>query len=435
VPDSTTNTTGYYRFDNLPAGDYIVEVIGTNFTGVLTGFRSSTGAAGAYEPAPDPDNDTDDDDNGTFTSGVARSGVVTLGEGSGTAEPTTDADGGTVTSPESLDNQSNRTVDFGFYAALSLGNRVWNDADNSGIINGAEAGISGVPVNLYRDSNNNGVPDGAVIATTTTNATGYYLFTGLIADHYIVEIVPPAGYRSSTGNLNAYEPGPDADSNTADNDDNGTAGAGVIRGAPVTLTVGGEPTTEPATPGIADDALNNNANYTVDFGLFRPLSLGNLVWTDANNNGVVDGGETGIAGVTVRLYRDSNNNGVPDGGQIRTTTTNGTGHYLFTDLGADTYIVEVVTPAGMTSSTGQTVPMPYEPALDADTNVADDDDNGAVSGANVRSAPVTLTLGGEPVGEPATPGLADTNPDDSANYTVDFGFYTGLARQPGLGGL
>ncbi len=125
VPDSTTNATGYYRFDNLPAGDYIVEVIGTNFTGAnpLVGFRSSTGATGTYEPAPDPDNDLDNDDNGTFASGVARSLTVTLGEGSGTAEPTSavDGDGGVVSSPEAQDNQSNRTVDFGFYNATEPG--------------------------------------------------------------------------------------------------------------------------------------------------------------------------------------------------------------------------------------------------------------------------------------------------------------------------
>ncbi len=157
-----------------------------------------------------------------------------------------------------------------------------------------------------------------------------------------------------------------------DNDDNGTHGAGVIRSAPVTLAIGGEPTGEPATPGLTDDARDNNGNYTVDFGLFRPLSLGNLVWLDANNDGVVSGGETGIPGVTVRLYRDSDSNSAPDdlaapagitpADAIRSMTTNATGHYLFTGLGMGDYIVEVVTPAGLTTSTGQTVPAPYEPA-------------------------------------------------------------------------
>src|SRR5262249_16806876 len=159
---------------------------------------------------------------------------------------------------------------------------------------------------------NDSAPDGAAIATTTTLNGGYYLFTGLVADTYIVEIVPPAGYTSSTGNFGAYEPAPDADTTPADDDDNANAGAGGIRSAPGTLTGGGARTGEPPTPGLADDALDNNGNYMVDFGLFRPLSLGNLVWLDADNNGAVSGGETGIAGVTVRLYRDNDGNGVPD---------------------------------------------------------------------------------------------------------------------------
>src|SRR5690606_20945831 len=107
-------------------------------------------------------NDIDNDDNGTAGDGVVRSQAITVGEGSGTAEPTSaiDGDGGVVSSPEAPDNQSNRTVDFGFYASMSLGNRVWEDADNNGTLNGAETGISGVPVNLYLDSDNNNVPDG-----------------------------------------------------------------------------------------------------------------------------------------------------------------------------------------------------------------------------------------------------------------------------------
>ena len=66
----------------------------------------------------------------------------------------------------------------------------------------------------------------------------------------LVEIVPPAGHRSSTGTSGSYEPAPDADTLATDDDDNGSEGAGVIRSAPITLTIGGEPTGEPATPGL-----------------------------------------------------------------------------------------------------------------------------------------------------------------------------------------
>ena len=74
----TTTSGGYYRFDGLAAGDYVVEVAASNFTGagVLVGCTSSTRDAG------DPDTDVDDsDDNGlgtafSPTNGI-RSGVFT----------------------------------------------------------------------------------------------------------------------------------------------------------------------------------------------------------------------------------------------------------------------------------------------------------------------------------------------------------------------
>src|SRR6185503_9337329 len=104
-----------------------------------------------------------------------------------------------------------------------------------------------------------------------------------------------------------YEPAPDADATPADDDDNGTANAAVVRSAPVTLTVGGEPIGEPATPGLSDTTPDDSSNVTVDFGFYTALSLGDLVWLDADNSGTVNGGETGIAGVTLRLYRDNVN--------------------------------------------------------------------------------------------------------------------------------
>src|SRR5262249_54136054 len=158
------------------------------------------------------------------------------------------------------------------------------------------------------------------------------------AGDYIVEVVTPAGLTSSTGQTipTPYEPAPDADTTPADDDDNGTANAAVVRSAPVTLTVGGEPVGEPATPGFSDTTPDDSSNLMIDFGFYTALSVGNLVWLDADNSGTVNGAETGIAGVTVRLYRDNDDDGTPDdidgsagittGDAIATTTTNGTGH-------------------------------------------------------------------------------------------------------------
>ncbi len=75
---------------------------------------------------------------------------------------------------------------------------------------------------------------------------------------------------------------------------------------------------------------------TADFANFQPLSLGNLVWNDINNNGVFDSGsESGIPGVTVELYSDTDGNGTFTAGTdalVASVDTDGSGGYLFSNL-------------------------------------------------------------------------------------------------------
>ncbi|MFO0947736.1 MAG: SdrD B-like domain-containing protein [Planctomycetota bacterium] len=75
----------------------------------------------------------------------------------------------------------------------SLGDYVWYDTNANGIQDGTEAGVVGVTVNLLDGSGN-------VIDTTTTNASGYYLFSNLTPGDYAVEFVKPSGYYFSPQN-------------------------------------------------------------------------------------------------------------------------------------------------------------------------------------------------------------------------------------------
>jgi uncharacterized repeat protein (TIGR01451 family) len=152
---------------------------------------------------------------------------------------------------------------------LSLGNLVWNDRNNNGTVDPGEPGIAAVAVTLYRDSDGNGTPDGAPLATTSTDANGNYAFVNLDPDTYLVEIAPPAGWLGSSCSGFPYvatgtcEPAADPD-NDVDNDDNGSASGTVIRSGPVTLTIGGEP---------SNDGDGTNGNLTVDFGLLGSFDL------------------------------------------------------------------------------------------------------------------------------------------------------------------
>jgi protocatechuate 3,4-dioxygenase beta subunit len=312
---TTTVANGCYRFDNLLAGNYVVEIAAPNFAsgGPLFNYLSST------PDEANPNSDGDSNDNGLginpdATNGI-RSGVVTLGPGN--SEPTNEADL-CAGDPGAPNNRSNLTVDFGFYA-LALGNLVWNDLNNNGLFDAGEAGLDNVPVRLSLDVNNDGVPDGPPIRTTTTAGGGLYTFSALTPTTYLVEITPPAGFTSSTGANGAlsgpYEPAPDPDNN-ADNDDNGTIAVSVIRSGSITLTPGAEPTIITAT--------GQTLNTTLDFGLFQPASLGNFVWND-DGDGLQEAGETGVPNVLVTLYDAA-------GAPIITTTTDANGVYTFTNL-------------------------------------------------------------------------------------------------------
>ena len=149
------------------------------------------------------------------------------------------------------------------------------------------------------------------------------------------------------------------------------------------------------------------------------MSLGNLVWEDLNNDGLVTAGEPGIPGIPVNLYLDADNNGTPDGPAIDSMTTDGSGNYLFSALLPDTYLVEIVAPSRYTVSTGtgrRWLPSgPYEPAPDPDNDI-NNDDNGTLIGASIWSLPVTLTAKGEPVN--------DDDTDFNSNLSVDFGLLT-----------
>lgn len=74
----------------------------------------------------------------------------------------------------------------------SIGDYVWNDINKNGIQEAGEPGIAGVTVRLINATTN------TVIATTTTDATGKYIFNDVVAGSYQVEFVTPAGYTVTT---------------------------------------------------------------------------------------------------------------------------------------------------------------------------------------------------------------------------------------------
>ena len=89
-------------------------------------------------------------------------------------------------------------------------------------------------------------------------------------------------------------------------------------------------------------AGKSGINY--NFGETSGGSIQGVVFNDANNNGVQDGGETGIAGVEIKIFSGATAAGVqPQTPQL----TDGNGAYSFANLPAGTYSLLETQPSGL----------------------------------------------------------------------------------------
>ncbi len=72
-------------------------------------------------------------------------------------------------------------VEHGVAPVAAIGSTVWIDSNQNGVPDPGEPGIAGVTVSLIDES-------GAVIAQQVTDATGAYLFEGLLPGTYTVRV-------------------------------------------------------------------------------------------------------------------------------------------------------------------------------------------------------------------------------------------------------
>jgi hypothetical protein len=101
-------------------------------------------------------------------------------------------------------------------------------------------------------------------------------------------------------------------------------------------------------------------------------AIGDRVWRDDDSDGIQDTGESGISGVTVELYSDVDGDGeaepgTDDNGPVDSTTTDGSGNYLFSDLAPGDYFVKFLAPPLLDFSPRDQGP---DDALDSDADTA-----------------------------------------------------------------
>ena len=331
VASTTTDFDGNYLFPGLADGGYTVLVSDEN--GVLSSFK----------PSADPDSQLD-----------GRSRLSISG------------------------GESNLEQDFGYISNKHnegeglIGDTVFFDRNANSRPNQNE-GLESVTVQLYDAT---GLE---LIAELKTGPDGFYLFGDL--DPIATYTVKVDRTTLPSGLVNSVDP------------DGGNDSESVINLA--------------VDPDGTNDGINldQDFGYVIDTTTQTPGTIGDTVWLDANANGVNDGplgadgiagtddDEPGIEGVTLDLYLDTNGDGrlQPGEPRVSSSVTDNTGMYLFDQLLAGDYIVDVSDDAGLLNG--------YWHSLgDADTNDQSQSDPYAVN----------LPAGG-------------------AVVTADFGYYYELA--------
>ena len=190
--------------------------------------------------------------------------------------------------------------DFCEHLPANISGFVYHDRSNDGQRDAArEEGIGNAGIEL-RDQN------GRTVATATTDASGFYEFTGLAAGTYSLVEQQPAGWND------------------------GLDSVGTIDGRDVGVvdTLGDQ---------ISEIELRwgeRGVNY--NFGELLSASIAGMVHSDLNADCLMQDNETPLSGVWVELWSNGN--------LLQSTITSSDGRFLFADLAPDTYQLREIQP-------------------------------------------------------------------------------------------
>ena len=187
-------------------------------------------------------------------------------------------------------------------AALRLGSlsgSVWEDIDFDGLRGEGEPGLPRVPVTLWRF----GEPE--PLAGTETGRDGSYRFDALPPGEYTLRFALPQGYLFALPSEHVPAEAGDRETEIT-----------------VKLAMG--------------EAIGG-----LDAGTLRPAALGGLVWSDSNNDGMLDANEPPIPGVALELFRE----GDPER-TVAAAVSDGEGYWRMENLVPDTYRLRAALPDG-----------------------------------------------------------------------------------------
>ena len=347
-----------------------------NGNGVLDGGESGLAAASVTltNTATNSVYSTTTNSSGLFTFGGVAAGSYTLAEnvpaGYAQTQPTSPGTYAiTVVSGQTVTGKN-----FADHPTASIGGTVFNDLNGDGTLQTGESGLSGWTVKLLDNSN-------TVIATTTTSASGGYSFNNLLPGTYTAQAVSQSGYvatssaslvvtdtngAADTVNFGEFAPVTISGKVTSLTTNLGLSGwtVDLIQGSqtvPATTGADGSFSFSNVGPGTYTVSVVQQSGYFASTGPFtetttsgtnitglglsefQTVTVSGTVFQDDNQNGSLDGKESGIAGWTINLLNSSSQ-------IVSSATTDVNGGYSFSLQNAGTYTVQEVLQAKYTQT-------------------------------------------------------------------------------------
>gem|GEM_PF-3280904 len=245
IREVQTDANGFYSFDSLKEGSYIIE----------------------FQPADEylvtlPNQGRNDDLDSDINLSTARSSVIVINT-----------------------SVSIKNVDAGFYRTGSIGDFVWLDIDCDGIQDTDEPGVEGIRVELH-------TTDGDTLASTVTDVDGLYRFNNLPIDDYRLKFVSPEGFGFTSKDQG------DDDTRDSDVDSTGISDLiALISGANI-------PDYDAGLKGFVDITVNKSVNTpTVQLGdtvsfTITVQNLGNMMATGVDLEDELPNGYESVINLT-----------------------------------------------------------------------------------------------------------------------------------------
>jgi len=233
-----TDSSGYYLFDNLIAGDYYVKFFAPNdysFTSSHIGGNTLV------------------DSNVSGSNGFGTTSYISLSPG-----------------------ETDLTIDAGLYRCIPLGELVWYDTNENSIWDEIENGLNGIKVHVYRhDGNRYELYDVQFTGHKpgTPSDDGYWKMCVPPGMYYVQYIIPPFGLVTASPN--------EGNNDNIDSDVTDANGPGTT----ITFTL-----------------TSGETKCDLGAGYYPHATLGDRVWYDTNRNGRQESNEPGAGGISVKVF-------------------------------------------------------------------------------------------------------------------------------------